>query len=786
MAEPVVQVVHLNVSSQKGGAAVAMQSLNMALASHGIRSVVLAREGEEDPGVSFWPDPFLAARKELQRRFIWSDRTALSNSEFSLDALGVDFSRCKALSDADIIHLHWVAGYLSSKSLIQLADFGKPVVWTLHDIQPLAGGCHFPAGCHRWEVGCRDCPQLQRDPHDLARLQAAAQKRALEILQPTFVAPSRWMGDLAGRSECATGLPVVHVPYGVDTKMFQPADRLASRRRLGLPERDLLVLLSCQSFREQRKGFEEAIQIWKQLETLQAADEARSSRIRLVLCGELPVELALRFPPDVISLGFVEERGKMVDAYNAADLLLFTSLEDNLPNVLLEAGSCGLPACAFPVGGVADIVADGETGIHLDRADSTGSARMVIALLRDPARLREMGRCARERMLSGFSIEGQAVRMANLYRSLLAGGPRPRPLGVSPPLEGASVVLHALLNGQVPPQAVEEGLWKFLDREVRLILRRMRRVGRLQVLPKRSGALSEIVLRSATALQQRVYRFETHEPKTLHYPSLPVPKSSGLPRIAIVTPAFNGQRFLEATIDSIVNQGYPNLDYVVQDGGSTDGTQEILSRRAVDGVLAFSEKDSGQANAINKGFAKTTGEIMAWVNADDMLVPGCLSFVGDFFARNPDVDVLYGHRIVVNTEGQEVGRWWSPAWRAESIEFYDYIAQETLFWRRSLWNRLQPAGVDERFHFAMDWDLLARMKDEGARVVRVPFFLGIFRVHDTQKTACLMDSVGRREMTAIRSRYRSLAAWNKQVPFRMMKDLCAVLATQCLWKAGFR
>lgn len=786
MVDPLVKVLHVNVSSHRGGAAVAMQSLNMALAEQGVRSLVLARDGEETPGVTFLPDPFLAARKELQRRFIWADRTAISNTEFSLDLLGVNLSRCNALSDADIIHLHWVAGYLSSKSLIELAELGKPVVWTLHDIHPLAGGCHFPAGCHKWERGCRECPQLRRDPYDLARFQVLAQKRALEFLQPTLVAPSRWMANLAEKSLCATGLPVAHVPYGVDTTTFQPVDRNTARRRLGIPEDDLLVLLSCQSFREQRKGFEEAIKLWNGLQALRAQEKRESVKVRLLLCGELPTDLALRFPPDMISLGFVAERGIMVDAYNAADALLFTSLEDNLPNVLLEAASCCLPACAFPVGGVIDIVSDGETGIYLDPADSAGSARKVLALLRDSARLRAMGERARERVLAGFSIERQAVRIAGLYREILSGRHRPRSVGMSPPLEGASVILHALLNGQVPPHAVEEGLVKFLARSARTIGRRIRRVGRLQVLPGRSGVLSQFVLRSAVALQQRIYRFEKHPPITLRCSSLPASKSSVVPRIAIVTPTFNGGRFLEATIDSIVNQRYPKLEYVVQDGGSTDGTHEILTRRADDGVLAFSEPDSGQANAINKGFEKTTGEIMAWVNADDMLTLGCLSFVGDFFSRNPEVDVIYGHRIIVDAEGREVGRWWSPAWSGKSIEFYDYIAQETLFWRRSLWDRLEPAGVDERFQFAMDWDLLARMKDAGAHVARVPYFLGIFRVHDTQKTARLIDSVGRREMTAIRSRYRSLATWNKEVPARMVKDLCGVLATQWLWKAGLR
>src|SRR6185436_555558 len=132
------------------------------------------------------------------------------------------------------------------------------------------------------------------------------------------------------------------------------------------------------------------------------------------------------------------------------------------------------------------------------------------------------------------------------------------------------------------------------------------------------------------------------------------------PRISIVTPSFRQAHFIERTIRSVLEQGYPNLEYHVQDGGSTDGTVPILERYAPRLSSWASERDSGQSQAINRAFAKTSGDIMAWINSDDVLFPGALAYVADFFNRNPDVDVVYGHRVLIDEEDREIGRWILP------------------------------------------------------------------------------------------------------------------------------
>lgn len=224
------------------------------------------------------------------------------------------------------------------------------------------------------------------------------------------------------------------------------------------------------------------------------------------------------------------------------------------------------------------------------------------------------------------------------------------------------------------------------------------------------------------------------------------------PRFSIVTPSFNQGRFLEATIRSVLDQNYPNLEYVVQDGGSTDDSVAVIERYRSRLTFAESRPDRGQAHAINLGFAHAaTGEIMAYLNSDDLLLPGTLNSVADFFARHPDVDVVYGHRVIIDEDGQEVGRWVLPPHSDTMLIWADYVPQETLFWRRRIWERA-GGQIDESFHFALDWDLLLRFRDQGAKFVRLPRFLGAFRVHGRQKTTAELTERGVPEMNRLRQR----------------------------------
>lgn len=223
------------------------------------------------------------------------------------------------------------------------------------------------------------------------------------------------------------------------------------------------------------------------------------------------------------------------------------------------------------------------------------------------------------------------------------------------------------------------------------------------------------------------------------------------PVISIVTPSYNTVQYMQRTIESVLGQEYPQLQYVIQDGASTDGTAEIIENYEKQLTYWESNPDKGQSHAINKGFKHTTGELMAYLNSDDILLPGTLHYVAQFFLEHPEVDAIYGHRVLINENDDEIGRWVLPGHDNDILTCNDFVPQETLFWRRSLWEKAGGC-IDEDFQFAMDWDLLLRFREAGATFERLPRFLGAFRVHSTMKSIVDWNDIGLVEMDRLRKR----------------------------------
>jgi Glycosyl transferase family 2 len=246
----------------------------------------------------------------------------------------------------------------------------------------------------------------------------------------------------------------------------------------------------------------------------------------------------------------------------------------------------------------------------------------------------------------------------------------------------------------------------------------------------------------------RLWYYQQHPPKALQVPRAYAAQAvpANAPRIAIVTPSYNSAKFLGATIDSVLAQNYPDLAYIVEDGGSTDGTVQLLESYG-ERIAWRSEPDTGQANAINRGFARAHGDIMAYLNSDDVLLPGALAYVAQIFLAKPDVDVVYSHRIFIDRDGAEIGRWVLPPHCKETFKWADFIPQETMFWRRRVWDKVGP--IDETFQYALDWDFALRAQAAGFRILRVPRFLACFRVHDEQKSTAMRE-VGDSEQRRLR------------------------------------
>jgi glycosyltransferase involved in cell wall biosynthesis len=214
-------------------------------------------------------------------------------------------------------------------------------------------------------------------------------------------------------------------------------------------------------------------------------------------------------------------------------------------------------------------------------------------------------------------------------------------------------------------------------------------------------------------------------------------QSNNLPLVSIITPSFNQARYIEATIQSVIRQDYPNIEYIIVDGGSKDGTVEIIKKH--EGRISWwvSEQDKGQTEAINKGFARARGEILAWLNSDDTYEPGAISSAVKYLMDHPETGMVYGDCNFINEEGRVIGKFGSAQTSYKLLrQGYAHIPQQTMFFRAELWQQVGP--LDPSFYFAMDYDLWTRLAARSA-LKYVPQTWANFRLHTSGKTIAADD-----------------------------------------------
>jgi len=209
------------------------------------------------------------------------------------------------------------------------------------------------------------------------------------------------------------------------------------------------------------------------------------------------------------------------------------------------------------------------------------------------------------------------------------------------------------------------------------------------------------------------------------------------PLVSIITPSFNQSRYVEATINSVLSQDYPNIEYLIVDGGSQDGTVEIIKKYEDKLAWWVSEKDKGQTDAINKGFARAKGEILAWLNSDDTYEPGAINAAVRYLQEHPQVGMVYGDCNFINEDGRVIGKFGSAQTNQHLLrQGYVHIPQQTMFFRADLWKKVGP--LDPSFYFAMDYDLWTRIAAR-AELKYVPQTWANFRLHTTGKTIVADD-----------------------------------------------
>jgi glycosyltransferase involved in cell wall biosynthesis len=418
-----MRVVHIATTDIIGGAARAAFRLHKALLAAGEESSMLVNGKSSDLDsvhiATAAQDVGSFFGRFIQTYYIDGNRTPISNTYFSLGWPGHDLSGHSLIRQADVIHLHWISGFQSPATLAALQALGKPLVWTLHDQRAFTGGCHYSAGCRKYEADCAGCPQLAVDP---AALTAANLADQLTITLPetiTVVAPSRWMAETARHSAVFGGSRIEIIPYGLETERFRPWPQREARLKLGLPTEGLHLLFGADYGSEKRKGQEQLVAA---LALCQKNAEFRQrlehGQVNLLCFGRLGSDLGDP-PAPFKTFGYVNSDEELSAIYSAADLFLLPSLEDNLPNTTLEAQSCGTPVLAFNVGGVPDTLLEGLTGFLVPAGSARELSRKILSLAANAGVLAAMRPACRRHVEECFAFGRQAEKCRDLYRDLL-------------------------------------------------------------------------------------------------------------------------------------------------------------------------------------------------------------------------------------------------------------------------------------------------------------------------------------------------------------------------------
>lgn len=403
-----MKVLLLNTYAN-GGAAVACQRLQGALSQSGVEAQTMYA----DQAGSRWP--FYAERLS----FVPFERDKSVRFAFSLANFGKNILRHPLVQDADVLHLHWInQGFLSLQNIRQLATLGKPIVWTLHDMWAFTGGCHYSRGCDHFLESCGDCPYLKKPaPNDLSH-RIWSRKKQLYPPGIQFVTCSEWLATVARSSSLLTNSAVQSIPNPIDTTLFRPIsehEKIDYRRSKGFDLQKPLLLFAAMNVSEERKGFRFLEAALKELKT-----QHPDFQLEIIVIGKAQEETLAALPYPVHRMGMIRDQEELNRIYGTSDVFVIPSLEDNLPNTVMESLACGTPVAGFDTGGIPEMVGHLEQGFIAPQGNSKQLAEGIFWILSkaDPAVLRQQ---AREKVIAHYANAVVAKQYIKVYEELLSG-----------------------------------------------------------------------------------------------------------------------------------------------------------------------------------------------------------------------------------------------------------------------------------------------------------------------------------------------------------------------------
>lgn len=418
-----MRILIVNTSEQTGGAAVASKRLVAALNNNGEKAKMLVREKSTD-NISIAKLPEGPMQKW---HFLWERLRIFVALHFRKDHLweidiansGTDITTLPEFKEADIIHLAWInQGMLSLKGIEKIIKTGKPIVWTMHDLWPATAICHYARGCEAFTTGCKFCKLLPDggSENDLSSRIWSKKKRLYSSSNIHFVTCSRWLGNQAKQSGLLKKMSVTSIPNPIDTNIFCPQDKAETKKSLGLPVDKDVILFVAQKVTDERKGARYLIEA---LRMLKDENPDIASNCVIALLGGHAEELAEMISIPSYPLGYVSGDKNLANVYNAADLFVLPSMEDNLPNTLMEALACGVPCVGFNVGGIPEMIDHNKNGYVAKAGDTTDLKQGIKWALADASREELQHGCI-TKVSHCYSQQSVAFKYVEVYSRVMA------------------------------------------------------------------------------------------------------------------------------------------------------------------------------------------------------------------------------------------------------------------------------------------------------------------------------------------------------------------------------
>lgn len=413
-----MRVLIINTSERIGGAAIAANRLMEALKKNGVKAKMLVRDKQTDHLTvlsvgSSWLMPI---------KFVWERFCIFIANNFSKKNLfqvdiantGTDVTSISEFQRADVIHLHWVnQGFLSLYDIEKIISSGKPVVITMHDQWYFTGVCHYSDKCEKYKTLCQDCYLMNHKFFgDIPKKVFEKKQQIYKNARITFVGCSKWMADLAHSSKLAEGHRVVNIPNAIDTELFCPADKAVARKEFNLPEDKQLLLFGCQRITDERKGFSLLVDA---LQIIKKEHPELSNKVEIVVVGGDSDKVADMLSFNIIPVSYVSDPQKMVQLYNAIDIYVTPSLQDNLPNTIVESMACGIPCVGFNVGGIPEMIDHKENGYVAEYKNAQDFADGIIWAL--SADYSSLSSNARSKAVKTYSESAVARKYTEIYEN---------------------------------------------------------------------------------------------------------------------------------------------------------------------------------------------------------------------------------------------------------------------------------------------------------------------------------------------------------------------------------